>query len=290
MPVNLSDQAACCGTDRLQRGFQLCRFTSRGSAGDIPEGVVRGFNSVMLADGIGDTLCLYLFRPGIHTFLIIPGMERCMGDLVNQCLHGLDFAHAVLNGNPIIRGMKIPLGTSPDLFKANQNWRCLLQRGEQTAVPIDGSDQFFGAQRRQLFAFGLADIKGGSDPERWTFYLNVSFFGLPSVSSTGCLVFGSITSCSVLTLCVYLLSLSIKNQPLTGCERLICIISYECFSSANWNLQGEYMMLTLVKPAFDELWFTEKLMTDEDNMSYNARWAARSHFRKTSGNPGMSPG
>ena len=50
------------------------------------------------------------------------------------------------------------------------------------------------------------------------------------------------------------------------------------------------MMLTLVKPAFDELWFTEKLMTDEDNMSYNARWAARSHFRKTSGNPGMSPG
>ena len=119
-----------------------------------------------------DTLCLYLFRPGIRTFLIIPGMERCMGDLVNQCLHGLDFAHAVLNGNPIIRGMKISLGTSPDLFKANRDRRCLLQRGEQTDVPIDGSDQFFGAKRWKLFSFGLADIKDRRNPERRTFYLH----------------------------------------------------------------------------------------------------------------------
>ena len=38
------------------------------------------------------------------------------------------------------------------------------------------------------------------------------------------------------------------------------------------------MMLTLVKPAFDELWFREKLMTDEENMSYNARWGGTIPF------------
>ena len=126
----------------------------------------------MLADGIGNTLCLYLFRPSIHTFLVFSCMEPCMGDLVNQCLHGLDLAHATLNSNPIVCRMEIPFGTSPDLFKANWDRRCLLQRGEQTAVPIDGSDQFFGAQRRQLFTFGLADIKDRRNPEGRTFYLN----------------------------------------------------------------------------------------------------------------------
>ena len=29
------------------------------------------------------------------------------------------------------------------------------------------------------------------------------------------------------------------------------------------------MMLTLVKPAFDDLWFREKLMADEETMSYD---------------------
>lgn len=47
------------------------------------------------------------------------------------------------------------------------------------------------------------------------------------------------------------------------------------------------MMITLVKPAFDDLWFREKLMADEETMSYNARWG---HFPRTCGNPGMSPG
>lgn len=31
-------------------------------------------------------------------------------------------------------------------------------------------------------------------------------------------------------------------------------------------------MLSLVKPAFDDLWFREKLLADEETMSYNARW------------------
>ena len=30
-------------------------------------------------------------------------------------------------------------------------------------------------------------------------------------------------------------------------------------------------MLTLVKPNIDDLWFREKLMADEDTMSYNAK-------------------
>ncbi len=38
------------------------------------------------------------------------------------------------------------------------------------------------------------------------------------------------------------------------------------------------MMLTLVKPAFDALWFREKLMADEETMSYNARWGGTIPF------------
>ncbi|MDD4366103.1 MAG: hypothetical protein PHV38_00330 [Eubacteriales bacterium] len=38
------------------------------------------------------------------------------------------------------------------------------------------------------------------------------------------------------------------------------------------------MMLTLVKPAFNDLWFREKLMADEETMSYNARWGGTIPF------------
>ena len=31
-------------------------------------------------------------------------------------------------------------------------------------------------------------------------------------------------------------------------------------------------MLTLVTPNLDDLWFRQELMTDEDTMSYNAKW------------------
>ena len=43
---------------------------------------------------------------------------------------------------------------------------------------------------------------------------------------------------------------------------------------------GEYMMLTLVKPDFEDLWFREKLMADEETMSYNARWGGTIPFSK----------
>ena len=37
-------------------------------------------------------------------------------------------------------------------------------------------------------------------------------------------------------------------------------------------------MLTLVKPAFDDLWFRKNLMADEETMSYNARWGGTIPF------------
>ena len=49
-------------------------------------------------------------------------------------------------------------------------------------------------------------------------------------------------------------------------------------------------MLTLVKPNIDDLWFREKLMADEDTMSYNAKWGVRFLFLKKNGNLGMMPG
>ncbi|MCR5101961.1 MAG: hypothetical protein K6B41_11450 [Butyrivibrio sp.] len=39
-------------------------------------------------------------------------------------------------------------------------------------------------------------------------------------------------------------------------------------------------MLTLVKPNIDDLWFREKLMADEDTMSYNAKWGGTIPFPK----------
>ncbi len=40
------------------------------------------------------------------------------------------------------------------------------------------------------------------------------------------------------------------------------------------------MMLTLVEPTFDDLWFREKLLADEDTMAYNAKWGGTIPFPK----------
>lgn len=39
-------------------------------------------------------------------------------------------------------------------------------------------------------------------------------------------------------------------------------------------------MLTLVTPDLDDLWFREKLMSDEETMSYNAKWGGTITFPK----------
>lgn len=44
-------------------------------------------------------------------------------------------------------------------------------------------------------------------------------------------------------------------------------------------------MLTLVTPNLDDLWFRQELMTDEDTMSYNARWGGTISFPKEKWEP-----
>ena len=39
-------------------------------------------------------------------------------------------------------------------------------------------------------------------------------------------------------------------------------------------------MLTLVRPTLEDLWFREKLLADEETMSYNARWGGTIPFPK----------
>ena len=46
-------------------------------------------------------------------------------------------------------------------------------------------------------------------------------------------------------------------------------------------------MLTLVTPNLDDLWFRQELMTDEDTMSYNAKWGGTISFLKKNGSRGM---
>ena len=45
------------------------------------------------------------------------------------------------------------------------------------------------------------------------------------------------------------------------------------------------MILTLVKPTFDDLWFRQKLMADEETMSYNAKWGGTIPFPKDEWEP-----
>ena len=44
-------------------------------------------------------------------------------------------------------------------------------------------------------------------------------------------------------------------------------------------------MLTLVTPNLDDLWFRQELMTDEDTMSYNAKWGGTISFPKEKWEP-----
>ena len=53
----------------FQRAFQLLGLLVGGPTGDIAEGIIRGFNTVPLADGIGDAFCLDLLSAPV--FLVL---------------------------------------------------------------------------------------------------------------------------------------------------------------------------------------------------------------------------
>ena len=74
---------------------------------------------------------------------------------------------------------------------------------------------------------------------------------------------------------------SMNENKLDGVELYVANTDRQVLEKAevqNRICRGEYMMLTLVKPAFDDLWFREKLMADEETMSYNARWGGTIPF------------
>ena len=104
MLFNGGYQFGCGLADDGQTGFQFFQFLALGPGSDIAKTVISGFNAEVLTDRIGDAFRFHFF--GIlfplcllHCFSGI--MQLGVGDFMDAGRDGLNFAHALLYGDPL---------------------------------------------------------------------------------------------------------------------------------------------------------------------------------------------
>ena len=94
-----------------------------------------------------------------------------MGDFVNGRLDGLQFAHALLNSNPLFRQVVVAVRASGDVLKTNRDGGGLFQRLEKILVLLHAARQFLHPQRGQRLPLGLAHVKDGNNLKGRNLYL-----------------------------------------------------------------------------------------------------------------------
>ena len=163
--INTGDHLSRRFADGFQRAFQLLGLLVGGPTGDIAEGIIRGFNAVPLADGIGDALCLdFLCAP---VFLVFrsdlfagsDGMELGMSNLMDRRLDGLDFAHSLLNGNAVFYMREVAFCAIGDVFKGNGDRRQLFESIKKGGVVFHAACQLVYGNIGKLFAVRLGHIE-----------------------------------------------------------------------------------------------------------------------------------
>ena len=63
-------------------------------------------------------------------------MELCMGNLMDRRLDGLDFAHALLNGNPVFHRRKVTLCAIGNVLKGNGDGRQFFESIKKGSVVL----------------------------------------------------------------------------------------------------------------------------------------------------------
>ena len=162
MPVDLGDKLVCRSADGFKGRFQLLNILAAAPPGDIAEGVVRGVQPEMLADGKGDALGLHLAGASVCAVLFLSRrvqinvVQLGMGDLMDQGLNRLQLAHALVNGNALVLQMVVPVCAAFDFLKGDGDGRSLLQSLEKILVLLYAARQRVYRNVRDLPALGLA--------------------------------------------------------------------------------------------------------------------------------------
>ena len=176
--INTGDHLSRRFADGFQRAFQLLGLLVGGPTGDIAERIIRGFNAVPLADGIGDAFCLDLLSAPV--FLVLgsnllagsDGVKLGMGNLVDRRLDGLDFTHALLNGNAVFYMREVAFCAIGDVFKGNGDRRQLFESIKKGGVVFHAACQLVHGNIGKLFAIRLGHIEHAHHLEGGTGHFN----------------------------------------------------------------------------------------------------------------------
>lgn len=99
-------------------------------------------------------------------------MKLCVSDLVNCRLDGLDFAHALLNGDPVFYMGEVAFCPVGDVFKGNRDRRQFLERIKKGGVVVYAAGQLVHRDVGKLFSVGLGHIENTHYLEGGTSHLN----------------------------------------------------------------------------------------------------------------------
>ena len=136
----------------------------------------------MLADGIRHAFGLHLTGAAVWPVslfggwgVLVDGMELGMGDLMDGRFQGLQFTHALVNGNPLFFQMVVAVCAALDVLKGNRHRRRLFQRGEKILILFHAAGQLGHGNVRDFLALGLAHVKDCDDAKGRDF--NFPFLG-----------------------------------------------------------------------------------------------------------------
>ena len=82
-----------------------------------------------------------------------------MGNFVDRRLDGLDFAHALLNGDPVLNRREVAFSAAGNVFKGNRGGRLLFQSFKKGSVVLHAAGKLINDNVRKLLAVGLGDVK-----------------------------------------------------------------------------------------------------------------------------------
>ena len=125
MPVDFGNHLIGSYADTIQRSLQLRRILSLGPACDIRKAVIRGLDSIVLADGIGNGFCLNLLAVSGKLWFLggsllwIDGVQLLVSHFMDCSLDGLRLTHILLNCDSVFNGVEVALRTGCDFFKCN---------------------------------------------------------------------------------------------------------------------------------------------------------------------------
>ena len=182
MAVNVGYQLIGCLSDGFKGGFQFGQLPPGTPTGHIAKGIVRCVQPVVLANGIRHAFGLHLTGAAVWPVCLFSGrgvlvnsVELGMGDLMDGRFQGLQFTHALVNGNPLIFQMVVAVCAALNVLKCYRHRRRLFQRGEKILILFHTAGQLGHGNVRDFLALGLAYVKNCDDAKGWDF--NFLFLG-----------------------------------------------------------------------------------------------------------------